>query len=171
MLMMLLLEKSNSQTVAAPPLPPLPPPPPPPPPLPMYMTSSGPRPVNKDVPQDSIDYPWLLDYILGGTGRRGPQHGAHFSQFAVFRSIYDMAPQLFNVMSYLHTSTDTGESYFSFMYSPGRPHWDIKFHVYGVVEVCPATRTKFKVARVAWYMGKKGSDSYATGHVLYGPGA
>jgi hypothetical protein len=121
-----------------------------------------------------IDYEYLRDWILGGTtplpGKkkgRGPSYDSpNYSQFAVFRGIYDRDSSLFQHVSDIH-SLNTAEPYFSFMYSPGKPHWDIKFHAYG--RFAPShfrtERLKFIVTRVEWYLGNRGE----TGVVMYNP--
>ena len=125
------------------------------------------RPIN-----NTTDYDYLRDWILGGTtpppGKkrgRGPlAESPNFSQFAIFRGIYDRDPSLFQHISNMHM--DTAEPYFSFMYSPGAPHWDIKFHAYGKFEPKPNNpgRNRFAMTRVEWYMGNRGER----GVVMYG---
>jgi len=114
---------------------------------------------------NGIDYEYLRDYILGGINTRGPVGGDNYPQFHIFRGIYDMHPELFQHLSDVHTHS--GETYFSFVYTPGSPHWDIKFHAHGRFVPHPTKPglDKFLVTRVEWFMGKR--DRIETGSVLF----
>ena len=134
-----------------------------PPPQRTYVNGSG---VVRSV-NSGIDYEYLRDFILGGNGIRGPVGGPDFSQFAVFRSIYDMDNSLFQHKSDCHIFHGSDETYFSFAYIPPAPHWEVKFHAHGRIEPHhsrPNTQ-KFIVHRVEWFMGKRPTSE--SGYVLF----
>lgn len=131
-----------------------------------YVTGSGAvRNVNS-----GIDYDYLRDFLLGGSGLRGPVGGPNFSQYAVFRSIYDMDPSLFQHISDCHVIYGSDETYFSFAYIPPAPHWKVNFHAHGRIGPHPTkpNTQKFLVTKVEWFMGKR--EASEGGYVLFRTG-